>query len=188
MIEHKQIEDIEADIAKIEEFDAKVHRLADKGGKNFGLAIRMRRASLNLKAYELANDVGIDPVYITQIETYGKLPSLDIMKRIADVLQDEGLFRIYLKIKYPTMYEKLQKDEAAGEALSLAREFKRIKEDIENIKKDKITPRELKKLGDRIIFFRNAINRSAAHLHYLVGELEKIKKMHTNLKNALKQK
>jgi len=44
--------------------------------KNFGAALRERRKLSELKVYELAKKVGVNPVYITQIEKHGMLPSL----------------------------------------------------------------------------------------------------------------
>ena len=79
--------------------------------ENLGMTIRKSREELALKAYELAREVGINPVYITQIEKHGKLPSPIVMKRISEVLCDEQLFGMYLKMKYPMVYDKASKRE-----------------------------------------------------------------------------
>lgn len=153
-----------------------------------GSRLRTRRRELKLTTEELAKIAAIDRTYITKIERHNKLPSLAIMQIICDKLGEEELFKNYLKIKYPTMYEKLEKDEATREVGYLGREFQRIKEEVEKIKKEEITPGELKKLKERIFFFGNDVNKSVARLQKLIEELEKIKKLHSNLKNTLEQK
>ena len=79
--------------------------------ENLGTTIRKSREELALKVYELARGVGISSAYITQIEKDGKLPSPIVMKRISEVLCDEQLFDMYLKIKYPVVYGKANKRE-----------------------------------------------------------------------------
>jgi len=79
--------------------------------ENLGTTIRKSREELALKTYELARGVGISSAYITQIEKDGKLPSPIVMKRISEVLCDEQLFDMYLKIKYPVVYGKANKRE-----------------------------------------------------------------------------
>ena len=69
--------------------------------KNLGQNIRDKRLALGLKVYELAQKVEVNPVYITQIEKHGKLPSPSIIERIEHALQIE------LKTKY--FAEKLHK-------------------------------------------------------------------------------
>ncbi len=69
--------------------------------EHIGVAIRKIRKELGLKVYELASGVSVSPVYITQIEKHGKLPSPRIMKRISSILRDKRLFNLYLKMKYP---------------------------------------------------------------------------------------
>src|ERR1700733_10301716 len=63
---------------------------------NIGNLIRERRKYLKLKVYELAQKVEISPVYITQIERYNKLPSLEVYKRIEKAL----LFPPYHRTQY----------------------------------------------------------------------------------------
>ncbi|OGQ28974.1 MAG: hypothetical protein A3D29_01700 [Deltaproteobacteria bacterium RIFCSPHIGHO2_02_FULL_42_44] len=79
--------------------------------ENLGTTIRKSREELALKTYELARGVGISSAYITQIEKHGKLPSPIVMKRISEVLCDEQLFDMYLKIKYPVVYGKANQRE-----------------------------------------------------------------------------
>ena len=159
-----------------------------KNELNLGSFLRKRRRELRLTAEELSQIAGIDRTYITKIEKHNKLPSLAIMQIICDKLGDEELFKDYLKIKYPTMYAKLEKDAATRETKYLGREFQKIKEAVEKINDEKITPRELKKLKDRITFFGNDVNRSVVRLQKLLGELEKIRRLHSNLRNTLEQK
>jgi transcriptional regulator with XRE-family HTH domain len=71
-----------------------------------GEIIRKRREGLGLKVYELAEKVGVNPVYITQIEKHNKLPSPAIFLKIleslslpADELND--LYQLYMKEKFP---------------------------------------------------------------------------------------
>ena len=54
--------------------------------RNWGQQIKKCRLKRGLKVYELANKVGVNPVYITQIERHGKLPSDDVAKRIDKAL------------------------------------------------------------------------------------------------------
>ncbi len=53
---------------------------------HIGIKIRERRKELGLKVYELANKVEINPVYVTQIEKHGKLPSPEIFLKIEAAL------------------------------------------------------------------------------------------------------
>ena len=67
---------------------------------NFGATIRGLRKSYGWRAYELAKKVGVNPVYITQIEKHNKLPSIHVMKKIFDALHSPELLEDYIKIKY----------------------------------------------------------------------------------------
>lgn len=69
--------------------------------EHLGVIIRKKRKKIALKIYELARKVGVHPVYITQIEKHGKLPSPIVMKKISNILHDNRLFYEYLKMKYP---------------------------------------------------------------------------------------
>jgi len=159
-----------------------------KNKLNFGSLLRRRRRELQLTAEELSQIAGIDRTYITKIEKHNKLPSLAIMQIICDKLGDEELFKDYLKIKYPTMYAKLEKDAATRETEFLSREFQEIKEAVKKINNEEITPRELKELKDRITFFGNDVNRSVFRLQKLLGELKKIRRLQSGLRNTLQHK
>jgi len=54
----------------------------------FADRIRAKRKANALRQYQLANLVGIDPVYISQIETGRKVPTVPIAKRLAIELDD----------------------------------------------------------------------------------------------------
>ena len=54
----------------------------------FAERIRARRKARALRQYQLAGLVGIDPVYISQIETGRKVPTVPIAKRLAVELED----------------------------------------------------------------------------------------------------
>ncbi len=75
--------------------------------ENVGALIRKRREELGLKVFELAEKVGVSPVYITQIEKHNKLPALNVFKKIEDVLgEDSGIYLPYLKTKYPDVFKE----------------------------------------------------------------------------------
>ena len=150
--------------------------------------MRVKRKDAGLTAEELADIVGVDRTYITKIEKHNKLPALATMQIICDKLRADELFIDYLKIKYPTQYERLEKDEATRETGYLDREFTEIKKEVEKVNRKGMTPEELKKLKKRIFFFGNDVSRSLTRLQYLIGELQKIKKLHSDLKNRLEQK
>lgn len=73
------------------------------GKDHIGVKIRQRRQELGLKVYELAEKVGVNPVYITQIERHGKLPSSEVFLKIEEALnfhseiRDQYLFNKYLE-------------------------------------------------------------------------------------------
>ena len=74
--------------------------------EKLGQKIRKRREELGLKVYEFAKKVGVNPVYITQIEKHGKLPSLKVLKAIVDNLNTDkpsAYYRIYMGLKYPEL-------------------------------------------------------------------------------------
>lgn len=145
--------------------------------KNFGMAVRESRKQCGLKVYELAKKVGVDPVYITQIEKHGKLPSPLVMKRIADVLKDEFLFKTYLKMKYPALYEQFVKEDS-----DLTSETNKIADDIA-AKKDK-TPEEneefTKRIRNVIVQTRESINK----FKKILVRLETIEDAHLKPKNT----
>jgi len=71
---------------------------------NTGTKIRNRRKELGFKVYELAEKVGVNPVYITQIEKHNKLPSIEIFKKISKALDlpEQNLPQYYSE-KYPSL-------------------------------------------------------------------------------------
>ncbi len=180
-------EALEPQINEVETIDSKVYELANKGEKNFGAAIRIRRQSLGLKAYELAHDVDVSPVYITQIEKHGKLPSPDIMERICNALQDDELFRIYLRMKHPTMYKKLMELEARREA-NIDSEIEQMQKEIELMGEKRKNRTETKTFKKLITDFGTKVHKSEAKLQKSLERLKTIKKLHSNLKSNFKQK
>lgn len=134
--------------------------------ENLGAAIRKKREELNFKVYELADAVGVDPVYITRIEKHGKLPSPIIMEKISKALSDEDLFKTYLKLKYPTVYQRVK-----ARDLFLDVEAEKIAEEM--VKKD-ITPEEAKKLEWRISRFESVAKKAKIKLKKLTKKLEDI--------------
>jgi len=180
-------EALEPQINKVAAVDSKVYELANKDEKNFGAAIRIRRQSLGLKAYELAYDVDVSPVYITQIEKHGKLPSPDIMERICNALQDDKLFKIYLRMKHPTMYKKLAEFEAGREA-NIDSEIEQMQREIEQMEVKRRNRTETETLKKLISDFETKVHKSEAKLHKSLGKLETIKKLHSNLKSNFEQR
>lgn len=145
--------------------------------KNFGVALRENRKLCGLKVYELAKKVGVNPVYITQIEKHDKLPSPLVMKKITDVLKDQELFETYLKIKYPPLYEQFRKED-----FDLNAETNKIADDIA-AKKNK-TPEEEAEFTKRI---RNVIlktKESIGRFKKILEKLEDIEEKHLKSKNT----
>jgi len=153
--------------------------LANKGTESFGAAIRKRREMLGLKVYELAVKVGINPVYITQIERHGKLPSPSTMQKIIDELNlTHEAFKIYLKIKYPDLYEKVENNEAF-----LYSQFeKRIDKLL--LKKNK-TPEEQRQLEKEMADLEAMEKESKSKIQKSIEMLEKIEKLHSKLNSNL---
>ena len=52
-----------------------------------GAEFRLRRKQLGLKVQDVAKEVGVHPVYITQIEKHNKSCSDDVLRRILHVLK-----------------------------------------------------------------------------------------------------
>ena len=74
---------------------------------NVGTLIRKRRQELGLKVLEIAKKVGVNPVYITQIEKHNKLPSYNVFMKIEGVLgRDSGIYIPYLETKYPQIFKE----------------------------------------------------------------------------------
>lgn len=66
-----------------------------------GESIRHWRKESGLKVMDLAAHCGVDPAYITQIEKGKKLPSPEVMRKIAKRLGVIDLLLIYVQEKYP---------------------------------------------------------------------------------------
>lgn len=135
---------------------------------NIGKAVRKKRIERGLKVYELARRVSINPVYITQIEKHGKLPSASIMKKIADVLHDQDLFNVYIKIKYPVLQEIIGKDLdfLEDELQELENEFKR----------EILSPKEKNDLLKRLTDFNTKLLKSNRKLREIMGSNLKLRK------------
>lgn len=56
-------------------------------GKYFGLRLRECREQIGMSKYKLAEIVGVEPNYITQMESGDKTPSFDTLICIANALQ-----------------------------------------------------------------------------------------------------
>ncbi|MFA5350207.1 MAG: helix-turn-helix transcriptional regulator [Candidatus Omnitrophota bacterium] len=65
-----------------------------------GNGIKGKRKELKLKVYELANKVGVNPVFITQIEKGYRFPSEKILGKIGQVLGEDFRILYYLE-KHP---------------------------------------------------------------------------------------
>ena len=86
--------------------------------EDLGALIRKRRIELNLKAYELAKLVEVDPVYISQIEIHNKLPAPALFERIRKVLKlDEQVKNLYLHKKIPDIFTNADPDNLSFSAL-----------------------------------------------------------------------
>jgi transcriptional regulator with XRE-family HTH domain len=134
--------------------------------ENLGTAIRKGREKLGFKVYELADAAGVDPVYITRIEKHGKLPSPIIMEKISKALSDEELFKMYLKVKYPMVYERIQPLDAF-----LDMEIEKI---IEEMNKKDISHEEAKKLEWRVSRFETLAKKAKIKLQKITKKLEEI--------------
>jgi transcriptional regulator with XRE-family HTH domain len=134
--------------------------------ENLGVAIRKKRERLGLKVYELADVAGVDPVYITRIEKQGKLPSPLIMEKISKALSDEDLFKLYLKIKYPMVYDRIKPVDSFLDV-----EIEKI---MEEMGKKNISAEEVKKLEWRLSRFEALANKAKIKLQKLAKKLEEI--------------
>ena len=86
--------------------------------EDLGVLIRKRRIELNLKAYELAKLVEVDPVYISQIEIHNKLPAPALFEKIRKVLKlDEQVKNLYLHKKIPDIFTNADPDNLSFSAL-----------------------------------------------------------------------
>jgi transcriptional regulator with XRE-family HTH domain len=134
--------------------------------ENLGAAIRKKREKFGLKVYELADAAGVDPVYITRIEKHGKLPSPLIMEKISKALSDEELFKVYLKMKYPMVYDRIKPLDTFLDV-----EIEKI---MEEMGKKNITPEEAKKLEWRISRFESLAKKARVKLQKITKNLQEI--------------
>ena len=137
--------------------------------ENLGTAIRKKREELRFKVYELADAAGVDPVYITRIEKHGKLPSPLIMEKISKALSDEDLFKLYLKLKYPMVYDRIKPVDAFLDV-----EIEKI---MEETGKKNISPEEAKKLEWRISRFETLAKKAKIKLQKITKKLEEIEQI-----------
>jgi len=141
--------------------------------ESIGQKIRRRRVERGLKVYDLAKKVGVNPVYITQIEKHNKFPSPAIMKKITDLLAEPGLFRMYLKLKYPLVYGQVKKEDTY-----LDSEFREIEKEFTT---NEYTAEADRKLQRRISIYEARVRRSETNLR-------KIRELHLKLKNTARQR
>ena len=81
--------------------------------KTLGGIIKERRLIKGLKVFELANKVGVNPVYISQIEKHNKLPSQKVLESIEKAL-DIKLFDFYIKQKSPDLERRFRHSVSGG--------------------------------------------------------------------------
>ncbi len=137
-----------------------------KNKESFGSLLRNRRKKLKLTTEELAKRASVDRTYITKIEKDDKLPSPAIMEKIANALSDEDLFKAYLKIKYPMVYQRVK-----ARDLFLNMEIEKI---MEEMNKKSLTLEEAKKLDWRIARFDALSEKAKIKLQKITKKLEEI--------------
>ena len=76
------------------------------GTKTLGEVIKEKRLAAGLKVLDLAREVGVNPVYISQIEKHDKLPSQDVVERIEKALKTTELFDLFIKQKNPSLEKR----------------------------------------------------------------------------------
>ena len=137
--------------------------------QTLGSLLKDRRKKLKLTTEELAKKAAIDRTYITKIEKDDKLPSPAIMEKIANALSDEDLFKVYLKIKYPMVYERVRT------------RYLFLDVEIENIMKEvggkNISHEEAKKLEWRISRFETLAKKAKIKLQKITKKLEEIEQI-----------
>ena len=137
--------------------------------QTLGGLLRARRKKLNLTTEELAKRAAIDRTYITKIEKENKLPSPSIMEKVANALSDEDLFKAYLKIKYPMVYERVRTRDLFLDV------------EIENIMKEvggkNISAEDAKKLEWRISRFETLAKKAKTKLQKITKKLEEIEQI-----------
>lgn len=134
--------------------------------ETLGSLLRNRRKKLKLTTEELAKMASVDRTYITKIEKDNKLPSPAIMEKITNALSDEDLFKVYLKIKYPMVYQRVKTRD-----LFLDVEIEKITEEMN---KKSLTLEEAKKLDWRIARFDALSKKAKIKLQKITKKLEEI--------------
>lgn len=134
----------------------------------------------HLKVFELAHLVGVNPVYITQIEKHGKLPSSGVMEKISSALCDAGhnLLSMYLKIKYPIIYQERQELHP-----DLSPELEEIYKEIRRKNK---TPEEQERLKKRIASHHALFMKDKEALQRTLYILDLIEKIPLSYKKEVK--
>jgi len=135
----------------------------------YGKAVRKQRLKRGLKVFQLADHTGVDPVYITQIEKHGKLPSPAVAERISNALADKNLLTFYLEIKYPLLYEGRKK---------LYPDLNPVMEEIfKEMRRKNKTPEDQKDLEEKIIAFHDAFTKDKEELQRTIRLLELMEKV-----------
>jgi transcriptional regulator with XRE-family HTH domain len=123
--------------------------------ENLGMKIRKQREKLGLKVYELANKIGVNPVYITQIEKHNKLPSPTVFKKIEKALKLGPDFqKLYVQKKYPEFGDVLKgvlQEESAKHYMTS------WKEDLSNL------PPEVREINSRFIALMTSGKEADTH-------------------------
>ncbi len=134
--------------------------------ESLGSLLKDRRKKLKLTTEELAKKAAIDRTYITKIEKDDKLPSPAIREKIANARSDENLFKVYLKIKYPMVYQRVK-----ARDIFLDVEIEKITEEMN---KKSLTLEEAKKLDWRIARFDALSKKAKIKLQKITKKLEEI--------------
>ena len=137
--------------------------------QTFGNLLKKLRKEENLTAEELADKAGIDRTYITKIETDDKLPSVAIMEKIAKVLNDEDLFKEYLKIKYPMVYDRIKPFD-----IFLSAKMSSI---VDEIGKDNMTIKDTEELERKIKRYDTISKRAKIQLKKITKKLRELESL-----------
>lgn len=78
-------------------FNPKTKNYVFDNAKEIGIVLYEMRQELNLTAKEVAYSAGIEPSYLSLIENGKKLPSIDALFKIANVLNDPSLSYIFFR-------------------------------------------------------------------------------------------
>ena len=66
---------------------------------------KLRKEELKISVRAFAKKIKVNETYITHIEHGRKLPSLSVMKKIANRLRAQYLLELYIAEKYPEVAE-----------------------------------------------------------------------------------